>query len=584
MLDIVTGAFGPAIAVTQGRPAFLATKHVVSSSHYLATMAGLRMFALGGNAADAGVAGGIALNVLEPHLTDFGGVAPIMFFRPGMSRPETIAGVGCWPRQLTLARYTERYGTDMPIGAPRYVTPAAPDAWLTALARYGRLTLREVLRPACELCEGFPVFDRLARTIASLAARLREWPASARVFLPHGRPPQIGDVLAQRELGNLFTRLIEIENSAKHRGREAAIMAARDEIYHGELARALVAHAARTGSELDAEDLAAYHVAVEPSVSSMYRDVEVHACGPWSQGPLLPMVLNLLQGTNMRQLGQGSGPYLHYVIEAIKVACADREAFFGDPNQVDVPIAALLNPEYADERRRLIDSTVACPRLPLPGDPWRYEGRSGPKGYIPAPLAGAPQPDTSFVCAMDAEGNAFCATPSDPGMSAPLVDDLGIIISTRGAQLWTTPGHPSVIAPGKRPRLTPNPAMLMKSGQAIMPLGCPGGDAQVQAMVQVVSNILDFGMNIQAAIEAPRVISASFPSSFHPHAYEPGVVRVEGRIPPNIREQLASLGHAVQVLPDFTPAVASVCAIRRRDSGILEGGADPRRESYAAGW
>jgi len=584
MLDLMTGLSGPPTAVTQGRPEFLATKHLVSSTHYLATMAGLRMFALGGNAADAGVAAGIALNVVERHLTDFGGVAPIMFFRPGMPRPETIAGVGRWPRRLTLERFLERYGGDMPIGAARYVTPAAPDAWLTALARYGRLTLAEVLRPACELCEGFPVFDRLANAIAGLAARLREWPASARVFLPGGRPPRAGEVLVQRELGSLFGRLIEAERGARGRGREAAIMAARDDVYHGEIARMLAAHARRTGSELDADDLAAYRVAVEPSVSSTYRGVEVHACGPWCQGPLLPMVLNLLEGAGVPQLGQGSAAHLHYLIEAIKLACADREGFFGDPDHVDVPVAGLLDPQYADERRRLIDPARACPRLPLPGDPWRYQGRSGPAGYIPAPAAGAPQPDTAFVCAMDAEGNAFCATPSDPGMSAPLVDELGIIISTRGAQLWTTPGHPSAIAPGKRPRLTPNPAMLMTRGQALMPFGCPGGDAQVQAMVQVASNVLDFGMNVQAAIEAPRVISASFPSSFHPHPYEPGVVRVEGRIPPNVREQLAALGHAVEVLPDVAAAVASVCAIRRRDGGVLEGGADPRRASYAAGW
>jgi gamma-glutamyltranspeptidase/glutathione hydrolase len=584
MLDVVTGTTGPAAGVTQGRPALLATKHMVSSTHYLATMAGLRMFALGGNAADAGVAAGIALNVVEPDLTDFGGVAPVMFFRPGMPRPETIAGVGCWPRRLTLERYLERYGGDMPVGAPRYVTPAAPDAWLTALARYGRLTLGEVLRPACELCEGFPVFDRLARAIANQASRLREWPASARVFLPGGRPPQVGDVLVQRDLGALFTRLIEVERGARDRGREAAIMAARDEVYHGEVARALAAHARRTGSELDAEDLAAYRVAVGPSVSSTYRGVEVHACGPWSQGPLLPMVLNLLQGADVRRLVRGSAAYLHYLIEAIKLACADREGFFGDPDQIDVPMAGLLHPEYAVERRRLIDPAAACPRLPLPGDPWRYEGRSGPKGYVPAPVAGAPEPDTAYVCAMDAEGNAFSATPSDPGTSAPLADDLGIIISTRGTQLWTTPGHPSAIAPGKRPRLTPNPAMLLRSGRALMPFGCPGGDAQVQAMVQVASNILDFEMNVQAAIEAPRVVSASFPSSFYPHAYEPGVVRIEGRVPPDVREQLAALGHTVEVLPDFARLVASVCAIRRRDSGVLEGGADPRRESYAAGW
>lgn len=584
MIDLMTGASGPVIGVTQGRPELLTRKYAVSSSHYLATMAGLRMFALGGNAADAGVAAGIALNVLERHLTDFGGVAPVMFFRPGMPRPETIAGVGCWPRRLTLKRYLERYGRDMPIGAPRYVTPAAPDAWLTALARYGRLTLGEVLQPACELCGGFPVYGRLARAIANLASRLREWPASARVFLPNGRPPQVGDILVQHELGSLFRRLMDVERGAAHRGREAAIMAARDDVYRGEIARLLAVHAEQTGSELDAEDLTAYRVGVEPSISSTYRGVEVHACGPWSQGPLLPMVLNLLQGADPRQLGPGSAAYLHYLIEAIKLACADREAFVGDPNYVDVPIAGLLDPEYADERRRFIDPARACPRLPLPGNPWRYEGRSGPAGYVPAVAAGPLQPDTSFVCAMDADGNAFCATPSDPGMSAPLVDDLGIIISTRGAQLWTTPGHPSAIAPGKRPRLTPNPAMLLASGQAMMAFGCPGGDAQVQAMVQVVVNVLDFGMNVQAAIEEPRVISASFPSSFHPHPYEPGVVRVEGRIPPEVRDRLAAFGHTVEVLPGMAPVVAAVCAIRRRDGGVLEAGADPRRESYAAGW
>jgi gamma-glutamyltranspeptidase / glutathione hydrolase len=584
MIEPMTGASIPVTAVTQGRPEFLATKYAVSSSHYLATMAGLRMFALGGNAADAGVAAGVALNVLERHLTDFGGVAPVMFFRPGMARPETIAGVGRWPRRLTLERYLARYGGDMPIGAPRYVTPAAPDAWLTAVARYGRLTLREVLQPACELCDGFPVYDRLARTIASLAPRLREWPATARVFLPNGRPPDVGEVLVQRELGSLFRRLVDLERDAAAKGREAAIMAARDDVYRGEIARALAAHAERTGSELDADDLAAERVEVGPSVSSTYRGVEVHACGPWSQGPLLPMILNLLDGADLRRMGRGTAAHLHYLIEAIKVACADREAFIGDPDQVDVPIAGLLNPEYAAERRRLIDPASAHPRLPAPGNPWRYEGRSGPAGYVPVPAAGGGHPDTAFVCAMEADGTTFCATPSDPGLSAPLVPDLGIIISTRGAQLWPTAGHPSAIAPGKRPRLTPNPAMLIKNGQAVMPFGCPGGDAQVQAMVQVASNVLDFEMNVQAAIEAPRVVSAGFPSSFYPHAYEPGVVRVEGRVAPEVRAQLTALGHAVETLPDVAPSVAAVCAIRRRDTGVLEGGADPRRSSYAAGW
>ena len=185
---------------------------------------------------------------------------------------------------------------------------------------------------------------------------------------------------------------------------------------------------------------------------------------------------------------------------------------------------------------------------------------------------------------MDAEGWAFSATPSDPAAHAPLVPGLGIIVSSRGAQLWTTPGHPSAIAPWKRPRLTPNPALLVRDGRAYMPFGCPGEDAQCQAMVQTACNVIDFGMNMQAAIEVPRVITRSFPWTFHPHAYEPGVLTVEGRIPSEVRERLAALGHVIRDLPDFTPAAAGMCAIRRLEPGTLEGGADPRRESYAIGW
>jgi gamma-glutamyltranspeptidase/glutathione hydrolase len=296
------------------------------------------------------------------------------------------------------------------------------------------------------------------------------------------------------------------------------------------------------------------------------------------------MILNLLQGVDLRAMGAGSSGHYHCVAEAIKLGCADREAFFGDPALVDVPLEGLLHLGYAEERRRLLDVNAAAPAMPAAGNPWSWEGRTGPAGMVPEPAHGPAQPDTSYVCAMDADGNTFSATPSDSGLSAPLADGLGIIISTRGSQLWTTPGHPSAIAPGKRPRLTPNPAMLVRDGRAVMPFGCPGGDAQVQAMVQVLCNILDFGMNVQAAIEFPRILSASFPGSFHPHPYEPGLLRVEGRVAPEVRARLAALGHRVELLPDFAPAAASVCAVHRGDHEVLEGGADPRRESYAIGW
>ena len=557
---------------------------MVSSSHYLASQAGAKMFERGGNAIDAGVAAGIALNVLERHLTDFGGVAPIILFRPGMDGPETIDGLGRWPAKFSLDDYRRRYGDDMPIGIPRSVTPAAVDAWLTALARHGTLTLEDVLAPNIELAEGFPVYPRLARAIAMLEGRLRQWPTSAAVFLPGGRAPRVGEILVQRDLVSLFRLLVQTERSRRALGRAGAIMAARDLIYTGNVAEQIARSQALHGGMITTEDLADYHVSVAPPVHTTYRGNDVYACGPWSQGPLVPMTLNLLEAYDVASMGPGSLAFLHTYTEAFKLAAADREGFFGDPDQVDVPIRGMLDKGYAEERRRLIDDARACPELPAPGDPFRYEGRSGPAGYRPRVASGVGAPDTSYCCAMDADGNAFSATPSDPGLGAPLVDGLGIIVSTRGAQLWTTPGHPSAIAPRKRPRLTPNPALLMKDGRALMPFGCPGEDAQCQAMVQTVCNVVDFDMNLQAAIEAPRVISRSFPWTFFPHAYEPGVLCVEGRISAEVRDALAAKGHVIRDWPGMTPGAAGMCAIRELEPGTLEGGADPRRESYAIGW
>jgi gamma-glutamyltranspeptidase/glutathione hydrolase len=574
----------PPIGVTQGRPAVLGRRWMVSSSHYLASQAGARMFERGGNAIDAGVASGIALNVLERHLTDFGGVAPIIVFRPGMKAPESIDGLGRWPKRLTLDAYRAKHGDDMPIGVARSVTPAACDAWLTALARHGRLTLADVLAPNIELAEGFPVYPRLARAIAMLEERLEQWPSSAKVFLPNGKAPRVGEILVQRDLADLFRRLVDIEKANASKGRAAAITAARDAIYSGDIARQMAESQKRHGGAITEEDLREQHVTIETPAHTTYRGIDVYACGPWSQGPLVPMTLNLLEGYDVASLGPNSLSFLHRYTEAFKLAAADREGFFGDPEQVDVPIKGLLDKAYAEERRKQIRDDRAAPELPAPGDPWRYEGRTGPAGYRPRVASGVGAPDTSYCCAMDADGNAFSATPSDPGLGAPLVDGLGIIVSTRGAQLWTTPGHPSAIAPRKRPRLTPNPALLMKDGRALMPFGCPGEDAQCQAMVQTVCNVIDFGMNMQAAIEAPRAISRSFPWTFHPHAYEPGVLTVEARISRDVRDGLAALGHVIRDLPDFSPATAGMCAIRELEPGTLEGGADPRRESYAIGW
>ena len=568
-----------------GRPSLLGRRQAISTTHYLATEAGAQLFRRGGTAIDAGVAAGVALAVVERHVTDLGGVAPVILHRPGMARPETIDGLGHWPASLGLERFLARYGGDMPMGLPRAVTPAAVDAWLTTLERHGTQRLADVLAPAIELCEGFPVYPRLSEAIAENVAHLRTWEASARTFLPGGDVPQVGDRFVQPELRATLERLVEVERAHGHQGRAAAIRAARDEFYRGDLAARMGHFLAAQGCDLSLADLAAQEVRVGEGVHSTYRGVEVHAHGPWSQGPLVPIVLTLLEGFD--DLG-GRSPedpvFLHRFTEAMKLALADREGYFGDPELVDVPIEGLMDEAYLAQRRSLIDDAVAHPALPLPGDPWPFTGRRGRAGYVPPTTRGPARPDTTYVCAMDAEGNAFSATPSDSGLHSPLVPGLGCTVSNRGTQLWLDPEHPSAIAPGKRPRLTPNPAMLLLDGRALMPFGCPGGDAQSQAMVQVASHVLDRGLPIQDAIERGRVITYSAPDSFHPHGSQPGVLAAEEHLPLATRQDLSRRGHRVQLVERWVAEAAAVCAVRRRPDGTLEAGADPRRESHAWVW
>jgi len=544
------------------------------------------MFPRGGSAIDAGVAAGIALNVVEP-LTNLGGVAPIMLFTRGMARPVTIDGVGRAGASATVEAHRARWHGDMPYGISRAVVPAALDAWLTALARYGRLTLADVLAPAIELADGFPLSPRFVRLLRDRAAVIRQWPTTAATFLPGGRTPEVGEILVQRELGSLLRRLAAIEHAHAARGREVAILAARDAFYRGDIGREIAAFCRREGALLDGDDLASYGVRIEEPAHTTYRGYDVYATGPWSQGPVVPQTLNLLEGFDLASLGHSSADHLHVIAEALKLSFADREAYVGDPLFVDVPLAGMLSKEYADAQRARLDMARAAPGLPAPGDPWRFAGRDArvPAANVASPGASRGLSlDTSYVCAIDADGNAFSATPSDPVVLGPLVPGLGIIVSDRGAQFWLDQGHPSVLAPRKRPRLTPNPAMVLKDGKAFMPFGCPGEDAQVQGMVQVLCNIVDFGMNVQEAIEKPRLTSWSFPRSYWPHEYLPGYLGVESRVPAEIRDELRRRGHDVHDYPDLTPATSSVCAITVDRHGTLAGGADPRRESLAVGW
>jgi gamma-glutamyltranspeptidase/glutathione hydrolase len=565
------------------RPELRARSHAISSGHYLATQAGMRILDDGGNAVDAGVAAGICLGILLSDFVSFAGVAPILVYDAAAGQVHSVAGVGHWPAAATLERFKARWGDDMPEGIARTVVPAAPDAWITALRRWGTRCFAEVAAAAVELAsDGFPMYELMSMRIAGEATLLARWPSSAALFLPGGRPPRPGERFRQVEAARTLERMAAAEARASHAGRDAGLRAARDEFYRGETAERIARFMVDEGGFLTYDDLAGYAVQTAAPVTARYRDWTVYACGPWSQGPALPETLNILAGFDLRALGHNSPRYLHLLVEAVKLAFADREAYVGDPAFVDVPIDVLLSSDYAAAQRRRIDPRRATPGLPVPGDVGQEPARSRPT--VPVSVGGSDGgADTSYVCAVDRWGNVFSATPSD-GFGSPVIPGVGMVVSPRGSQSWLDPSHPSALTPGKRPRLTPNPAIAITDG-AVMPFGTPGGDVQVQAMTQVFLNMVEFGMTPQQAVEAPRVASYSAPNSFWPHGALPGVVRGESRLGARTLRALAARGHRMETWPEWSWLAGAVCAIHAdRAGGLLTAAADPRREAYALGW
>ena len=570
------------------RPTIMGTRHMIAATQYLAAEAGFRILEAGGNAIDAGVAGGIALGVVQPEFVNVAGVAPIIIYSATEGRVITIPGLGSWPKAITRDHFRRHHGGRIPQGILRTVVPAAPDAWITALERFGTMSFGEVAQSAIAFArDGFPVYPLMAEIIAEHEEEYRAFPSNVALYLPNGRPPLPGEIFVQTALAAMLQHMADQEAAARQRGRAAGLAAARDAFYRGDIAATIVRFQKENGGLLSAEDLASYRSGFDEPVESQFGNVRLFACGPWCQGPSLLQALNLLDGPELRTLGHNSPGYLHRITEAVKLAFADREAWFGDPRFVKVPIEGLLSREYAHERRRMIRPDRAWPEMPPAGDPGKpVAGRSAQADAAPAAarVFAAPDLDTSHVCAVDRHGNVFAATPSDGSYNAPVIPELGIIPSPRGSQSWGDPDHPSGVAPGKRPRLTPSPAIAIAPGRMKMPFGTPGGDVQTQAMLQVFLNIELFGMETQEAVEAPRAASYSFPSSFEPHAYHPGLLKLESRIDNAVAQALAGVGHRTEWWPDWTWLAGAVCTIVAEEkTGLLKAGADPRRPSYACG-
>ncbi len=573
------------------RPVIMGTRHAVAAGHYLAAEAGFDVLNSGGNAIDAGVAAGLAIGVVQSDIVNVAGVAPILLWIAEEQRVINIDGLGTWPSALPPDYFQRTHGGAIPEGILRTVMPAAPAAWLWALERYGTMSFAEVARYAIRFArDGFPMYPLLQENIAIDEEKYRRWPSSAEVYLPGGRVPEVGDVFVQVELAKSLQYMADEESRAAG-SREDGIRVARDAFYTGDIARHIAQYHADNGGFVTYEDLARYEVKVEPTVATRFGDIELHCCGPWSQGPLLSQTLRLLENHDLASLGQNSPAYIHLLTEALKLSCADRERYYGDPNFVDVPMTALLSDNYTELRRALIRDGEAWPKLPPPGDPRTGDATAMPGPAIPPPATlptDIREPatlDTSYVCAVDSQGNALSATPSDVSRSTPVIPGTGLCPSSRGSQSWGDPAHPSSAKAGKRPRLTPNPAMALKNGKPYLMFGTPGGDVQSQAMLQVLLNLTVFDMDIQAAIEAPRFATFSFPSSFEPHSYFPGRLNLEGRIARETGDALAALGHKVDWWPDMIWRAAAVCAICvDEEKKVLHAGADPRRPAYALGW
>ena len=359
--------------------------------------------------------------------------------------------------------------------------------------------------------------------------------------------------------------------------RIAGLRAARDAFYKGDIARKISTYHEDNGGLIRMEDLASFEVEVEDALRIDVAGTKVYSCGPWCQGPMLLQIMQLLQGQNLSGMGHNSAAYIHHVTEAVKLAVADRERWYGDPRFVDVPMDMLLSDDYAKQRRAMIDPESAWPEMPPSGDP-----RAPRVEPSPTPLTAL---DTSYACVVDAKGNVFSATPSDTSSDGPVIPGLGFVPSSRGSQSRPNPQHPSSIEPGKRPRLTPNPAIAIRPGEWALPLGTPGADVQCQAMAQTLLNIDAFEMNPQLAVEAPRFASYSFPQSFAPHSYHPGLLKLEGRIDDDVASVLSAMGHKIEWWGDWSWLAGSMCTIRHDlKTGLMESGADPRRAGYALGW
>ncbi len=587
------------------RPQLAGTFGMVASTHWLASAAGLAVLEKGGNAFDAAVAAGLVLQVVEPHLNGPGGEVPVIGYAAGgagAGEVFVLSGQGPTPQAATPAAFSELGLALVPgTGLLAACVPAAFGTWMLLLARYGSLPLREVMGYAIGYArDGYPVVPGISAGIASVAGLFRDhWPSSAEIYLAGGVPPA-GSRFANPVLADTYERILA-EAEAAGPGRERQIEAARGAFYEGFVAEAITAYLARaevmdvTGERhrglLDGGDLAAWRPAVEQPAQLGYQGLTVCKTGPWGQGPVFLQQLALLGGFGLATMEPGGADFIHTVTECAKLAFADREAWYGDPGFAEVPLADLLSAGYAASRRALVTAAASGARRPgapggrppvLPGYATGelpvHAGLGSGEPTVETAVAG----DTCHLDVADRFGNVVTATPSGGWLqSSPVIPGLGFCLGTRAQMFTLTPGLANTLAPGKRPRTTLSPTLVLQAGEPQLAFGTPGGDQQDQWTLSFFLNHLHFGMNLQEAIDAPAFHTRHFPSSFYPRESAPRTLDVEARAGGETIAELRRRGHEVTVCPPWS--LGRVSAVARRD-GMLYAAANPRgMQGYAVG-
>lgn len=597
----------PIVEAQTFRPVVRGKRGVVAGGHPLSVEAGMRILQQGGNATDAGVATILAASVIEFSHFSFGGEVPILIKLKGRE-VSVVEGMGPAPIKATREFFVNREKQSptgmatmsgakpgaIPSTGPLPATvPAVLDACIVALDQFGTKSLAEVMQPAIELADGFPIDELRVQYIKTRGSVFSNWPEAKRVFMPNGKVPNVGDMFVQADLARTLREIVEAEKLAVRRARNAGdkrhigLTAARDYFYRGPIGRRIGDFMQKNGGLIAAEDLARFRAKVGKPVKADYRGYEVYKAGFWTAGPALVETLNLLEGFDLKKLGHNSPDYIHTLAEAIKLALADRDRYYGDPDFVTIPTTQLLSKDYAVLRRSLIRQQQASLEQ-QPGDPLNMKAVLTSATKSVGRLSSVPPVeranDTTCVNVIDKEGNLFSATPSGAWLPAVVAGDTGVLMGQRLQSALTDPNSPNVVAPGKRPRITLTPTLVMRNGEPFMVLSTPGGDNQDQALLQVLLNIIEFGMNPQEAVEGPRFDTQHYVSSFDDHEFLPGSLNVESRISEKTIAELKARGHKVKVQSDWGTLSAPTVIVYDTLTGVSSGGADPRRGRYAVAW